>query len=74
MKSPDSVAYSKSSSVINTNIEKLVKGNYSPASFNASYTMVIPKRKARDAKGILKMIIGVVYFVSLVYFLTRLLT
>ncbi len=74
MKSPDSITYSKSSSVINTNIEKLVKGNFSPGSLNAPYTVVIPKRKARNTKGIFKMIFGVVYFVSLVYFLTRLLT
>ena len=73
MKSPDSITYSKSSSVINTNIEKLVKGNFSPGSL-APYTVVIPKRKARNTKGIFKMIMGVVYFVSLVYFLARLLT
>ena len=30
MKSPDSILYSKNSSVINTSIEKLVKGNFSP--------------------------------------------
>ena len=74
MKSPDSLTYSKSGSVINTNIEKLVKGNFSPGSFNAPYTVVVPKEKARNAKGIFKMIMGIVYFVSLVYFLTRLLT
>jgi len=73
MKSPDSTTYSKSSSAISTNIEKLVKGNFAPGSLNAPYTMVIPKRKARSTKGIYKMIMGVVYFVSLVYFLTKLL-
>ncbi len=74
MKSPDSLTYSKSGSVINTNIEKLVKGNFSPGSFNAPYTVAIPKEKSRNAIGIFKMIMGIVYFVSLVYFLTRLLT
>jgi len=74
MKSPDSITYSKSSSVINTNIEKLVKGNFSPGRLNAQYTAVIPKRKTRNTKGIFKMIMGVVYFISLVYFLIRLLT
>ena len=73
MKSPDSITYSKSSSVINTSIEKLVKGNFSPGSLNAPYTVVGLKRKAGNAKGIFKMIMGVVYFVSLVYFVTRLL-
>ena len=73
MKSQDSIAYSKSSSVINTNIEKLVKGNFSPASLNAPYTVVRPKSKARNNKGVFKMIMGIVYFVALVYFLTRLL-
>ncbi len=73
MKSPDSITYSKSSSVINTSIEKLVKGNFSPGSLNAPYTVVGPIRKAGNAKGIFKMIMGVVYFVSLVYFVTRLL-
>jgi len=74
MKSPDSLTYSKSGSVINTSIEKLVKGNFSPGSFNAPYTVAIPKAKSRNAIGIFKMIMGIVYFVSLVYFLTRLLT
>ncbi len=74
MKSPDSLTYSKSGSVINTNIEKLVKGNFSPGSFNAPYTVAIPKEKSRNATGIFKMIMGIVYFVSLVYFLTKLLT
>ncbi len=74
MKSPDSLTYSKSGSVINTNIEKLVKGNFSPGSFNAPYTEIVSKEKARNAKGIFKMIMGIVYFVSLVYFLTRFLT
>lgn len=74
MKSPDSITYSKSSSVINTNIEKLVKGNCSPTSLNAPYSIVDSKRKARDTKGFVKMIMGIVYFVSLVYFLSRLLT
>lgn len=74
MKSPDSLTYSKSGSVINTNIEKLVKGNFSPGSFNAPYTVAIPKEESRNATGILKMIMGIVYFVSLVYFLTKLLT
>jgi len=74
MKSPDSITYSKSTSVINTNIEKLVKGNFSPASLNTHHNVAVPTRKARSAKGVFKMIMGVVYFVSLVYFLTRLLT
>ena len=74
MKSPDSITYLKSSSVITTNIEKLVKGNFSPGSLNAPYTVVVPKRKAWHTQGIFKMIMGVVYFVSLVYFLIRLLT
>ena len=74
MKSPDSLTYSKSGSVINTSIEKLVKGNFSPGSFNAPYIVAIPKEKSRNAIGIFKMIMGIVYFVSLVYFLTRLLT
>ena len=74
MKSPDSITYSKSSSVINTNIEKLVKGNFSPGGLSAQYPVVIPKRKVGDTKGIFKMIMGVVYFISLVYFLIRLLT
>jgi len=73
MKSSDSISYSKSSSVINSNIEKLVKGNFSPGSLNTPYTVVIPNGKARNRKGIFKMILGVVYFISLVYFLTRLL-
>jgi len=72
MKSPDSITYSKSSSVVNTNIEKLVKGNFSPTSLNAPYTIVVPNSKARHTKGIFKMVMGVVYFVALVYFLTRL--
>lgn len=74
MKSPDSISYAKNSSVINTDIEKLVKGNFSPGSFNTPYTVAIPQEKGRNAKGIFKMIMGIVYFVSLVYFLTRLLT
>ena len=74
MKSSDSISYSKSSSVINTNIEKLVKGNFSPGSLITPYTVVVPKSKPRNTKGIFKMIMGVIYFVSLVYFLTRLLT
>ncbi len=74
MKSPDSITYSKSSSVINTNIEKLVKGNFSPGNVITPYAAVLPKRIARNTKGIIKMIMGVVYFISLVYFLTRLLT
>ena len=74
MKSPDSISYTKNSSVINTNIEKLVKGNFSPGSFNAPYTVTVSKEKARNAKSIFKMIMGIVYFVSLVYFLTRFLT
>lgn len=73
MKSPDSITYSKSSSVINTNIEKLVKGNFSPVSLNAPHTVVGPKSKTRNNKGVFQMIMGVVYFVALVYFLTRLL-
>ena len=73
MKSSDSISYSKSSSVINTNIEKLVKGNFSPGRLNTPYTVVVPSSKTGNRKGIFKMIIGVVYFVSLVYFLTRLL-
>ena len=74
MKSSDSISYSKSSSVINTNIEKLVKGNFSPDRLTAQYPVVVPIRKVRNTKGIFKMIMGVVYFISLVYFLIRLLT
>jgi hypothetical protein len=74
MKSPDSIRYSKSSSVISSSIEKLIKGNFSPGSLNTPYSVVIPKGEARNYKGIFKMIMGVVYFVLLVYFLSRLLT
>jgi hypothetical protein len=73
MKSPDSITYGKSSSIINTNIEKLVKENFSPGSYNAPYTVVAPNEKARNTKGIVKMIMGIAYFISFVYFLTRLL-
>ena len=74
MKSPDSITYAENSSVINTNIEKLVKRNFSPGGFDTPYKVVIPVRETRNSKGIFKMIMGVVYFVSLVYFLGKLLT
>jgi len=72
MKSSDSISYSKSSSIINTNIEKLIKGNFSPGSLNTPYNVVVPSSESRNRKATFKMIMGVVYFVSLVYFLTRL--
>jgi membrane-associated protease RseP (regulator of RpoE activity) len=74
MKSSDSITYSKSGSVINTNIEKLVKGNFSPGSLSTPYSVVVPKGKASNSKDIFKMIMGIVYFVLLVYFLSRFLT
>ncbi len=74
MKSPDSTAYSRQETLINTNIEKLVKGKFTPNIGGAHYNVIIPKENEGNRKGLFKMIMGMVYFVSLVYFLTKLLT
>lgn len=74
MKSNNSERYLKRGSIINTNIEKLIKGDFSPGRIKTSFTVVVPEGKVENKKGIVKMILGMVYFVSLVYFLTKLLT
>ena len=74
MKSPDSVTYLKRNSLINTNIEKLVKGNFSPSSKKTDYGVDVTQGGTRNTKAIFKMIMGVAYFISLAYFLTELLT